>query len=90
MTYQPRTTSKFAKDYARVKKRGKDLAKLKTVVEKLLSGEKLAPKFYDHQLTGDCIGCRECHIEPDWLLMYEIQGEEMIFLRTGTHADLFE
>ena len=90
MKYHPSTTSKFAKDYARIKKRGKDLTKLKAVVEKLLLGEKLAAKYHDHPLTGDCAGCRECHIEPDWLLMYEIQGEEMIFLRTGTHSDLFE
>ena len=90
MKYHPITTSKFAKDYARIKKRGKDLEKLKMIVNILLSGEKLTAKYHDHILTGDCLGCRECHIEPDWLLMYEIRGEDMIFLRTGTHSDLFE
>lgn len=90
MKYHPVTTSKFAKDYARIKKRGKNLEKLKVIVNLLLSGEKLAAKYHDHQLTGDCAGCRECHIESDWLLLYEIQDEDMIFIRTGTHSDLFE
>ena len=90
MKYHPITTSKFAKDYARIKKRGKNLEKLKMVVDVLLSGEKIAAKYRDHALTGDCTGCRECHIEPDWLLMYEIKGDDMVFLRTGTHSDLFE
>lgn len=90
MKYHPVTTSKFAKDYARIKKRGKDLEKLKAIVDSLLSGEKLTPRFHDHQLIGECTGCRECHIEPDWLLMYEIQDDDIIFLRTGSHSDLFE
>lgn len=89
MKYRPVTTSKFAKDYDRAKKRGKDIQKLKVVIETLLAGTNLPTKYRDHLLTGDCVGCRECHIEPDWLLMYEIQGEDMVFLRTGTHTDLF-
>ena len=90
MKYHPVTTSKFAKDYTRIKKQGKNLGKLKVIVEILVSGQKLPPKFHDHQLIGDCAGCRECQVEPDWLLMYEVQEEEIIFLRTGTHSDLFE
>ena len=89
MKYHPVTTSKFAKDYDRAKKRGKDIKKLKGVIGVHLDGTKLAPKYKDHLLTGDCAGCRECHIEPDWLLIYEIQDNDMIFLRTGTHTDLF-
>ena len=89
MKYHPVTASKFAKDYDRAKKRGKDIEKLKGVIGMLLDGTKLTPKYKDHLLTGDCAGCRECHIEPDWLLIYEIQDDDMIFLRTGTHADMF-
>ena len=59
MKYHPVTTSKFAKEYARVKKHGKNFEKLKEIVDILLSGEKLAPRFHDHQLIGDCTGCRE-------------------------------
>jgi len=79
MKYHPITTSKFVKDYARIKKRGKNLEKLK-----------IAAQYRDHALTGECAGCRECHIEPDWLLMYEIKGDDMVFLHTGTDSDLFE
>ncbi|MHC1757961.1 MAG: type II toxin-antitoxin system YafQ family toxin [Negativicutes bacterium] len=89
MKYHSVPTSKFAKDYERLKKRGKEIRKLARVIDALLAGEKLATKYRDHALTGDCNGCRECHIEPDWLLLYEIQGEDMIWLRTGTHSDLF-
>jgi len=87
--YHSVPTSRFAKDYARLKKRGKDINKLNVVIDALLDGTKLATKHRDHALTGDCDGCRECHIEPDWLLMYEIQGDEIVLLRTGTHSDIF-
>jgi mRNA interferase YafQ len=89
MKYHSVPTSRFAKDYARLKKRGKEINKLHAVIDTLLSGTKLPAKYRDHALTGDCDGCRECHIEPDWLLMYEFQGDDLVLLRTGTHADLF-
>lgn len=74
-----------------MKKRGKDLEKLKTVLNLLQRGIELPAKYKDHALTGNYIGCRECHIEPDWLLVYEIINEELIILllTTGSHSDLF-
>ncbi|WP_224400536.1 type II toxin-antitoxin system YafQ family toxin [Corynebacterium poyangense] len=63
-----RTTSKFRKDYKRIKKRGYDLALLEAVLEKLLNQEPLETKYKDHALTGSYAGFRECHIQPDWLL----------------------
>ena len=72
-----------------MKKRGKDLEKLKTVLILLQRGIELPAKYKDHALTGNYIGCRECHIEPDWLLVYEIINEELIILllTTGSHSD---
>ena len=72
-------------------KRGADIAKLETVVNILASGEQLPPKYHDHALTGDMAGTRDCHITPDWLLIYRINGNvlTLTLTRTGTHADLF-
>ena len=84
-------TNRMKKDVKRAKKRGKDLSKLIEVLNLLASGESL-PSFYsDHQLSGDLSDFRECHIEPDWLLMYKIYQNELILTATatGTHADLF-
>lgn len=74
-----------------MKKRGKDLNKLKYVMKLLASGETLPEKYRDHSLSGDYINCRECHIEPDWLLIYQIKENELILLAitTGSHSDLF-
>ena len=85
------TTSQFRRDYRRAKKRGYDMALLKTVVDALLSGQTLDARYRDHQLTGRLKDYRECHILPDWLLMYRIDGERLILLlgRTGSHSDLF-
>lgn len=85
-----RVHNKFKKDLKLLSKRGYDEEKLWSIVEQLANGIPLPPKNRDHALTGNYIGCRECHIEPDWLLIYEIQKDELILLliRTGTHSDL--
>jgi len=84
-----RRTSQFKKDVRRMKKRGKDMGKLKEVLEKIISGQALEPRYRDHALVGQYKGTRECHIEPDWLLIYELGYDEVVLIRTGTHADLF-
>ena len=83
-------TSQFKKDAKRAKKRGKDFDKLKTVIERLLSGDELESKYHDHVLQGEYATIRECHIEPDWLLLYKLTDAELILIRTGTHSDLFK
>lgn len=84
-------TSKFKKDLKVAIKRGYDIELLSTVIDLLINGEKLPEKYKDHDLIGGYKGCRECHITPDWLLIYEIDGQELILYltRTGTHSDLF-
>ena len=79
------------KDAKLMQKRGKDMTKLVTVLDLLASGKELSPKYKDHQLTGNLHDFRECHIEPDWLLMYQIFENELILsaTATGTHSDLF-
>lgn len=81
----------FKKDYKKVVKRGYDTKLLEDVIKTLASGVPLPEKNHDHNLSGDYSGCRECHITPDWLLIYEIDhGELILYLtRTGTHSDLF-
>lgn len=71
-------------------KRSYDISKLKTIMTKLTNEEPLDVKFKDHKLSGNYKNCRECHLEPDWLLIYHIEGEEIRFIRTGTHSDLFQ
>lgn len=85
-------TSRFKKDLRTAKKRGYNLLLLNTVVDTLAAGLPLAEQYKDHKLTGNYNGCRECHITPDWLLIYEITDDELILYltRTGTHSDLFE
>ncbi len=85
-----RRTTQFKKDVKRMKKRGKDVRKLREVVEKITKGRELEAKYRDHVLVGQYRGTRECHLEPDWLLIYELGQEEVVLIRTGTHADLFE
>ena len=89
--YTAKPTGRFSKDLKRIEKRGYNIALLTDVIKKLAKGEKLAAKYYDHALKGKYEGCRECHITPDWLLIYEIVGSELILYltRTGTHSDLF-
>ena len=80
----------FEQDLKRMMKQGKKGEKIKAVMRKLINEDKLEPRYRDHQLVGSYKGRRECHIEPDWLLIYKQSSEEIIFERTGTHADLFE
>ncbi len=82
-------TTQFSKDIKRMKKRGKDLDKLKDVVEKLASGVSLEPRHRDHPLAGTWKNARDCHIEPDWLLIYTMDEQSLRLERTGTHSDLF-
>ncbi len=84
-------TKQFAKDYKRAKKRGLPLKELKKVAQKLANGEKLKSKYKDHSLKGSFKkDPRECHIKPDWLLIYRIEENELVFVRTGSHSDLFK
>lgn len=84
-------TTQFRKDLKRINKRGKDLSLLKDVLQTLREEQALEEKYCDHALTGNYIGFRECHIQPDWLLVYAINKEELILTasRTGSHSDLF-
>ena len=86
------TTTQFRRDYKRVKKRGYDLDLLKEVIDTLLSGKPLDPRHRDHPLTGSMRDYRECHILPDWLLIYRIEANRLVLVanRTGTHSDLFD
>ncbi len=84
-------SNRFKKDLKLANKRGLDITRIKAVVDMLAEGQVLDEKYRDHELVGDYKGFRECHIEPDWLLVYRIDGDELeLFLfRTGTHSDLF-
>ena len=82
-------TTQFKKDIKRQKKTGNNLQKLKNVIDILICPEPLPPKNRDHALTGDWVGWRDCHLEPDWLLIYKVVPEELLLGRTGTHSDLF-
>ena len=81
----------FKKDYKRVVKRGYNIKLMEEIIQKIAKGEPLPEKNKDHSLSGDYIGCRECHITPDWLLIYEMDHESIVLYltRTGTHSDLF-
>jgi mRNA interferase YafQ len=84
-------TNQFKKDVKRAERRGKDMAKLKALLERLIDGEPLPPECRDHPLRGDFSGSRDCHIESDWVLIYTLseQDTHVRFERTGTHSDLF-
>lgn len=86
-----RYETSFKKDFKRIVKRGYDVRLLENVIEMLANRIELPQKYRDHQLTGDYSDFRECHITPDWLLIYKISDEELILYltRTGTHSDLF-
>lgn len=84
-----RQANSFERDLKKIKKRKKDLDKLYLVVEKLAKNQKLDFKYKAHKLSGNYSDKWECHIEPDWLLIYEITEELVILYRTGSHADLF-
>ena len=82
-------SGQIKKDLRRCKKRGYNMSKFENVVDVLRIPEKLPDKYKDHSLAGEYKGRRECHIAPDWLLIYEIFEEELFLDRTGTHSDLF-
>ena len=79
----------FEKEVQRAKKRGLDMSKLKAVMKDLIDEKPLAQKLRNHKLKGNFVGFWECHVEPDWLLIYKKDATHIYFARTGTHADLF-
>jgi mRNA interferase YafQ len=83
------TTTAFEKDLKRVKKQGKDLDKLENVVSLLQSGQPLPIRCRSHPLRGNWAGHWDCHVEPDWLLLYRVTETQLILVRTGSHAELF-
>ena len=86
----PVYTKQFEKDIKRIKKRRKDFDKLKILLRTLLEGRQLDPLHRDHKLIGKYQGRRECHVEADWLLIYKVVHDKVIFERTGTHSDIFK
>lgn len=84
-----RQSTKFRRDIKRLLRQGADLARLETVVEVLVIPAPLDERYRDHPLTGNWKGYRECHTQPDWLLIYRITAEELQLMRTGSHAELF-
>ncbi len=89
--YTVKFTTVFRKDYRKAKKRRLPLEKLKEVVDLLAMGQPLPERNRDHALTGDWVGHRECHIQPDWLLIYRVEEDVLVLTmtRTGTHSELF-
>lgn len=87
MKYSIRTAKQFKKDYKKLAKSGKDLSKLDDVIDMLAAGCMLPRKYKDHELKGDLKGIRECHVGPDWLLLYEKDNDELmlLLLKTGDH-----
>ncbi len=90
--YTVKPTTKFQKDLKTIQKRGYDISLLMDVVKIIANGKPLPEHYKDHPLQGNYKGCRECHITPDWLLIYSIDKETVILYltRTGTHSDLFK
>jgi mRNA interferase YafQ len=86
----PFRTSQFKRDVKLSEKRHKNMSKLKTIMTKIVNEETLDPKYKNHKLTGNYKHNWECHIEPDWLLIYRLTSTEVIFERTGSHSDLFK
>jgi mRNA interferase YafQ len=82
-------TKHFSRDLKRMRKRGKDLSKLREVVKQLAAGKPLEPRLRDHALVGQWQPSRDCHIEPDWVLIYTTDEATLRLERTGTHSDLF-
>lgn len=84
-----KTTNQFEKDFKMVLKRGKDKKKIVSIMMRLIDQEPLDVKHKDHNLSGTYSSRRECHIEPNWLLIYKKTDDEIVFERTGSHSDLF-
>ena len=87
--FTPVYTRQFERDSKRMKKRRKKTEKLKIILRSLIEEEELDPIHRDHKLIGNWLGRRECHIESDWLLIYKMEDDRIIFERTGSHSDLF-
>lgn len=85
-----RRTNQFKRDVKKVLKSGKDIDKLLTAIEILSNGLSLPSEYNDHPLRGEYSGKRDCHIEPDWILIYSTEKDEVVLYRTGTHAELFK
>jgi len=82
-------SGQFKRDLKKAKKRRKDLDKIKESIKLLVNEDTLPESYLDHPLSGNWKGCRDLHLEPDWLLIYRIEGDLIRFERTGTHSDLF-
>ena len=91
MKYEVKFTTKFKKDIKLARKQGRNTDKLLRIIEQLANGEPLEAKYRDHDLSGDYQGWRECHIEPDWLLVYKLLDDVLVLLlnRIGSHSELF-
>lgn len=91
MKYEVKFTTKFKKDIKLAKRQGRNTDKLLRIIEQLANGEPLEAKYRDHDLSGDYQGWRECHIEPDWLLVYKLLDDVLVLLlnRIGSHSELF-
>ena len=84
-----RRTTQFKRDIKRLLRSRKDIEKLLSIVEELAEGRKLSPEYHDHPLNGKHKNKRDCHIEPDWILIYAIEDDELVLYRTGSHPQLF-
>ena len=84
-----RYSTKFKRDFKVCAKRGYNLKRLQNIIDILRVPDSLPPKNRDHNLTGNYAGYRECHVEPDWLLIYQQTETELLLYRTGTHSDLY-
>ncbi len=89
MSLTIRQSSRFKRDIKRIRKRHLDLSKLQAIIRMLVDEKGLDAKYRDHNLSGNWQGYRECHIEPDWLLIYRVDEKYLELIRTGTHSDLF-
>ena len=86
----PVRSTQFKRDVRRAKKRGRDLTRLRTLLESLIRQEPLTARHLDHPLRGIWKGYREAHVEPDWLLIYRVEANALLLVRTGSHSDLFK
>ncbi len=87
---KPISKNKFDKDLKKARKQYKDLSKIRDIMDCLVEEVPLDLKYKDHKLKGEYTDCRECHIEPDWLLIYLIEEDTITFIRTGSHAEIFK
>ena len=90
MKYEIKASATFRRELKKIRKQNKDMSTMQYVVDTLASGEPLPAKYRDHELKGNYKGCRECHVQPDWLLIYQIDENvlRLYLLRTGSHSEL--